>query len=419
MRFKGVKKKRGVGELGKVIIIASLIMGLLMAGCASRQGFSPKLRSITKPYSFSLSKWELKALAQELKGVFKSPERASKAEVIRYFNLVSEIGDLKSEINKLAAGENSNIDSLKSRLEILEAEKERLEDKVQATLEEQVKAILIQEGILNPLDKWFNLRFIFPPLSFKIEKPPNLLVISPRERIEIIKRIHLRQNLSLEEKERIESQVDKLGVSSLVIEVGGIATYPSMVVENADLHWILNTIIEEWLHKYLAFRPLGFLYLLDTLGIRRDYEIATMNETLAGMVSKELGSEVYRKYYGEEERPKKEVKKSGFDFNKEMRKIRMKVDEYLAQGKIEEAEKFMEEKRKYLAEKGHYIRKLNQAYFAFYGTYAYEPASVSPINDELNELRKRSKSLKDFLDKVSGMTGHKALKATLLSLQKP
>lgn len=97
----------------------------------------------------------------------------------------------------------------------------------------------------------------------------------------------------------------------------------------------------------------------------------------------------------------------------------MKVDEYLAQGKIEEAEKFMEEKRKYLAEKGHYIRKLNQAYFAFYGTYAYEPASVSPINDELNELRKRSKSLKDFLDKVSGMTGHKALKATLLSLQKP
>ena len=252
----------------------------------------------------------------------------------------------------------------------------------------------------------------FPPLSFKLEKPPYLLVISPRDRIESLREIILKPNISPSEIEDIEAEVDQLGVSSLVVKLGGLgATYPAFITNDASLRFTIDTVTEEWLHQYLAFKPLGFLYLLDLIGISRNYEIATMNETLASMVSKEIGSIVYEECYppNESGAPQTQAAESEFDFNQEMREIRKAVDKYLAQGEIEKAEEFMEQKRQYLALKGYYIRKLNQAYFAFYGTYADSPTSISPIGFELKELRKRSASIKDFLEAVSGMTSRQDL----------
>ena len=111
----------------------------------------------------------------------------------------------------------------------------------------------------------------------------------------------------------------------------------------------------------------------------------------------------------EAEDVKSQVTGSGFDFNREMREIRRTVDDYLARGEIEQAEKFMEQKRQYLATKGYHIRKLNQAYFAFHGAYADRPTSISPIGVELKKLRSKSASLKDFLEKVATMTSRQDL----------
>jgi hypothetical protein len=108
-------------------------------------------------------------------------------------------------------------------------------------------------------------------------------------------------------------------------------------------------------------------------------------------------------------RKETEEKREGFDFNREMREIRLRVDELLAQGKVEEAEAFMEERRKYLVEQGYYIRKLNQAYFAFHGSYATGPASVSPIGGQLKELRRRSPTLAHFLRRVARMSSYQDL----------
>ena len=154
--------------------------------------------------------------------------------------------------------------------------------------------------------------------------------------------------------------------------------------------------------------------MLDLTGASRNYEIATMNETLASMVSKEIGSIVCGKYYPEYGNSVNQTE-SEFDFNREMREIRKTVDTYLVQGEIEPAEEFMEQKRQYLASMGHYIRKLNQAYFAFYGTYADSPTSISPIGLELKELRSQSASLKDFLNKVAVMTSRQDLRDSIKS----
>jgi len=211
--------------------------------------------------------------------------------------------------------------------------------------------------------------------------------------------------------ESIEERVDRLGVSSLVVELGGLSAYPTFVTDNASLRFTIDTAAEEWLHHYLTFKPLGFLYLLDVTGIARNYEIATMNETLVSMVSKEIGAIVCQKYYPGYENNTQPDPESVF--NREMRETRRTVDTYLARGEITQAEEFMEQERQYLASMGYYIRKLNQAYFAFHGTYADRPTSISPIGVELKELREQSASLKDFLETAAAMTSRQDLTISL------
>jgi hypothetical protein len=172
-------------------------------------------------------------------------------------------------------------------------------------------------------------------------------------------------------------------------------------------------VVEEWLHEYLAFKALGFRYLLDSIGIRQDPDVITMNETLARMVSREIGAQVYARYYQGQEEDQTSTANSEFDFDVEMRETKRKVDQYLSQGMIGEAEQYMEERRQIFVAQGYHIRKLNQAYFAFYSIYAQDPASVSPIDTDLEELRARSESLSSFLNKVAGMKSYAELKEAL------
>ncbi|MFC1969540.1 hypothetical protein ACFLVF_03535, partial [Chloroflexota bacterium] len=84
-----------------------------------------------------------------------------------------------------------------------------------------------------------------------------------------------------------------------------------------------------------------------------------------------------------------------------------------ARGEVEAAERCMAERRQYLEDNGYYIRKLNQAYFAFHGRYADRPAFRSPIGVELKELRAKSASLRDFLDTAASISSRQDLKLAL------
>ncbi|MBI4496515.1 MAG: hypothetical protein HY689_01280, partial [Chloroflexi bacterium] len=90
-----------------------------------------------------------------------------------------------------------------------------------------------------------------------------------------------------------------------------------------------------------------------------------------------------------------------FDFRQEMRETRLEADRLLALGQVEAAERYMEERRKVFVVQGYALRKLNQAYFAFHGTYGDSPASVSPIFGYLQSVRQRSGSVGKFLKTVA------------------
>lgn len=404
-----------------IILNLLLLIGLLVflvSRFFTGSSFDNQLDSIVKPYVFSLVGWELGVIPQEIRLTLSNQPGKIDDEiglVTEYFQSTEQIKALQARIDATRAGPGKyELSTLEIELSKIQARQAASESTVEMILERQIRETLTEQGIFNPLSR---LKINFPPVNFKLAKPPHILIISPRDRIESTRQITLESDLSLEEMENIEAAVDKLGVSSLVVEIGGIATYPTFVTNDMNLRATIDTAVEEWVHQYLAFKPLGFLYLLDLTNLRQSYEIATINETLASMVSKEIGLLIYQKYYAPREEAgsgtETPTHESGFDFNREMREIRQQVDLDLAQGEIERAEQFMEAKRQYLASQGYYLRKLNQAYFTFHGTYADSPTSIDPIGQELKELRGQSASLKDFLNRVAAMTSRQALKASL------
>lgn len=384
------------------MVAVCLLPAGVITGCAPPDALDASLSEITHPYRFDIAGWEIGALAGEaVLAVFGHTEEDGTERVKEYFTNVTRLKEVAGEIAAVEAGSRpGDADSLREEYDELEIANARLALTVERTLESQIREALTEQGIINPFG---GEGAAFPPLNFHLAAPPHLLVVSPRDSIESLREVTLLPQLTVAEIEVIEAAVEELGYSALVTDLGGIATYPSFVTSDADLRFTIDAAAEEWLHQYLAFTPLGFGYLLDVTGLRRDYDIATMNETAVGIASKEIGGLVYEKYYASgEEEPGEPA--GGFDFNAAMRQTRLAVDAYLAAGEVEAAEAYMEVRRRYVNANGYYIRRLNQAYFAFHGTYADSPTSVSPIGEEFRELREQSASLKAFLDTAAAMT---------------
>lgn len=338
-------------------------------------------------------------------------------QVREYFSLVQEIGRLESEITITRAkeGDTPDLSALQDELDAKSAERLRLENLVENILRQQVEHVLLSQGItlhVPLLDRW-----VMPPVEFEFQSSPDFLIISRRDRIDRIGTVSLQPTLSLAQIEEIERLTDDLNVASLVVPTGGVGAYPTVIVERASLRFAIRVIIHEWTHNYLLFHPLGQRYA-------QSQELTSMNETVASMVEDELSLELERIFYPdiyesrllemdrESPRAPALVHEDEFSFNSNMRKTRIHVEELLTAGKVEEAEMYMEQRRQKLVEMGYHVRKLNQAYFAFYGSYAAGKgwaAETNPIGEQMRIVRERSPSLAAFLDTVARMSSHQDL----------
>jgi hypothetical protein len=260
-----------------------------------------------------------------------------------------------------------------------------------------------------------------PPVLYHVTDLPKNLVISPRNIIHQEKSISLMTDISPSEEIDLESSVEENSdYSALVVPVGGVGTYPTMVISTGNLLYLVDTVAHEWTHNLLVFRPLGWHYS-TTPALR------TMNETVASIAGEEISWFLIRRFYGDLIRPEenftyktyeasllpfKPAAQDGFDFQKEMYKTRVSVDDLLAKNEVEEAEKYMEARRRIFWENGYKIRRLNQAYFAFYGAYADKPfsaAGADPVGNDVRILRARSRNLFSFIEKISWMSSYDQL----------
>ncbi len=400
------------------------ILLMLTGACSGGSSFNRDLSRVTSPYGFNYLGWEVRSAGEALARTFKSrSDLASGSDVVRqYFSLNDKAAGIRYDMDGITiAGKPGDLAALQAQLDAIDTQKQTIESEVERVLAGQIQQVLADEGIYNP---FLPVRVSFPMVSFRLNMPPGTLIISPLDHISLDRAIMLRQGLDITDAEKIEEQVGALGVSSIVMEPGGFgAIYPTMIDEYSSLEPAIILAIHEWMHQYTVFRPLGFLFLLNVLGIRPDYQIDTMNETLNDMVAGEVGTAVMARYYpavAASHFQRMSFIHQAYDFyDDEMSAIRAAVDDFLSREEIAQAEQYMEEKRQELVANGYYIRKLNQAYFAFSGSYAdtsptqtlsqlaYSFTSAwttQEIGQGLSMARSQSESLKSFLDRVSSMT---------------
>jgi hypothetical protein len=382
--------------------------------------FEIQVRMLTAPYRFDLWAWEAQGLAQKARETFVDPVASLSPSqavqlVYEYVDTARQIGQLEHRIEQIyakAGKGNPDIATAGLRAQVAALRQAQAERRplVEAVLQSQISAVLADEGLTV-------LGHVWPPVKFAFSEPPYYLIVSPRSRIELRLGIYLQPDLPVDKQIVLERQVEALGdVSALVEGIGGFGSFPTMVIDRASLDWILNTIAHEWTHNYLIFYPLGWNYY-------NSKDTVTLNETVASIVGDEIGQKALERFYPElvllrrtpasQERP---FEGKTFAFGQEMRATRLAVDALLAKGYVREAEAFMEARRQRLVEHGYNIRRLNQAYFAFHGSYATGPGSIDPIGPKLTKLRAASPSLAAFLRIAARITSVAELDIALQSL---
>jgi len=414
------KTFRRLGGIRTTIALLATLATLHADALPPADYFTQRVNYLVSGRHFDLVFWEATAGLDLVAQTAASPqayltEAQRKALVVDYLARVQRISELEWQLNQVYSAQKGEpaaqaAEPILAELHRLRQIQARQVALVEGIVADQVEAVLIAEGLGQR-------GYLWPPVRFRFESLPLALIVSPRHEIRVQAEVHLTPGVPLEEWEAIEDRVDAaLGVSSLVTGIGGLSTYPAMVYENSSVNWLVDAVAHEWAHDYLVFHPLGWNY--DT-----SPELRTMNETVASLVGEEVSALVVARYYPEfvlappppasEEQAESE-KEERFDFAQEMRTVRRRVQELLDAGQIEEAEAYMEERRQFLVSQGYYIRKLNQAYFAFYGSYATSPSSgaseeVNPIGLQLTDLRTQTGSLRAFLHTVAPMSSYEDL----------
>lgn len=383
-----------------------------------------RVRAFTRDIEFNYITWTINALGVKLEQSALQtskylPASKSRELVLEYLDLISLIQGRESLLAGIYADPNISdpfaaSQVVRDELDQLYARRAEVAPLVEAILQDQVSQVVADMGLGTGGQP-------IPPVLYHSTALPLALIVSPRDTIRQDANISLNPDLSLEERVALEEKVDKaLNVSSLVVGVGGIGMYPTMVMQTDDINWLSEVVAHEWTHNFLSLRPLGMNYLTSP-------ELRTMNETAASIAGKEISQVLMERFYPEllpppappsppaSEAPSP-TEPAPFDFRAEMRETRVTVDRLLAENRIEEAEEYMELRRQFFWENGYRIRKLNQAYFAFYGAYADQPggaAGEDPVGAAVRQLRAQSPSLASFLKQISWMSSFEQLQRTL------
>lgn len=414
--------RRWLRRRAGLLLLLALLGWLIESEGPPPGALATRVNRIIADVQFDLWRWEVEATAAKFVHWLLQPQRymsePDRTTLVRgYAGEVGQIQLLQWEIEMAYA--DPAVEDPETATAPLRAQEVLLRTYItarqpvaEAIIEEQVGAILAQEGIGF-------LGQPFPQVGVRFTPLPSVLVISPRQHIETIHQEELKPGLGTAQWEAIEAEVDRtFDVSSLVSSIGGMSAWPAMLLEHPSLDWVLEVAAHEWTHHYLTLYPLGWDY-------DRYYDARVINETTASIVGKEVGRKVLARYYPDlvpppvepSPEPQGPPEPPAFDFRGEMHQTRVEVDRLLAEGQVEEAERYMEERRRFFWENGYQIRKLNQAYFAFHGSYADEPgaAGEDPIGPAVWRLRAQSPTLRAFLSSISSITTLEELQVALMT----
>lgn len=393
-----------------------VICAALLTGSAMRPlTVTEKAEEIVRNVEFDYVGWTLSAFGEKMsESGIAAPQHLSQQSqtqaVERYFALVYQLDVVEGQIQQIYSNptitdpKTASTDLLKSQND-LQNELNGLAPVVESILQSQVTQVLGENGLTVGGST-------IPPVLYRTTPLPKALIISPRDKIYEEANISLLADLPLDKITVLEQTIEKnLDVSALVVDIGGVGIYPTMVEQSSDLSWVANTVAHEWTHNFLTLHPLGLNY-------DKNDQLRTMNETTASIVGDEISAIILSRYYpnwkaqtlpvtgGTMTLASTNAPADTFNFQQEMHTTRVNVDQMLAEGKITQAEQYMEAQRQIFVAHGYMIRRLNQAYFAFYGAYADTPVGAQgadPVGPAVRALREKAGSLANFLEEIARM----------------
>lgn len=417
---------RTLSYIIKLIIGLALFFLCLQSSTFSLESLWHDVSYRVAPYHFDFIQWELTAIARKasqiLLGVHPFMDEAARSQFVRdYMRDLATAQRLEADIDALytrpdIADPAVSSANLRAQRDALRADLAARQLLAEAILEGQVAAVLVDEGFGIGGQLW-------PPISMHFSPVPNLLIVSPRDRISFDVALNLNP-MSVDRRAEIEAQIESIhDVSALIVPIGGIAIYPAMIQETPSIPWAVEIFAHEWLHHYLFFHPLGLDYF--TGGEAFAGQARIINETVADTFGKEVGQLVLARYYPDLlASPSAATAPNpiplafrrnplAFDFGREMNRTRVTLDLLLAKGDVNAAEIYLEARRRLFVANGYLIRRLNQAYFAFYG--GYQAGGIpgvggeDPIGPAVRDIRRHSPSLRAFVLEVQNVTTREQL----------
>ncbi len=379
------------------------------------------------PYYFDYIVWEIEALTAKTQQSLARPHAtmndAEQSDFVRrYMANLQRAHGLEAQINSIYADPNfadpdSESATLRTERDALRAILHDQQLTTEAILEHQVTQILLDEG-------FGSAGILLPPVTMHFTEMPNLLVTSPRDEIALEVSLNL-EALPVDEKTTLENRLDaQHDISTLIVPLGGMALYPAMLAETSSIPWAVEVFAHEWLHHYLFAFPLGLHYF--TGGDSFASETRIINETTADLFGKAMARKILERYYPDLVPPlPAEIASTApqnnlppaFDFGAAMNETRVTVDALLAEGSIIEAEQYMEERRRFFRDKGYVFRKINQAFFAFYGGYQGGGmpgvGGEDPIGPAIRNIWENSASPHEFIITLRDITTREALLAVV------
>lgn len=415
------RRRRCRRRLARLFLLALVFFGLRTASVPPRHALLVDVETITAGHQFDFVEWESWAILGEVRRRWHPPPlpaTASEQHVLvqTFLDQAAYTAEMERDLDRIYTARSTRtadpahqVMALTEALGTAQAKQSQLTPQVETLLSHQVETVLHDEGFAVG-------GIVFPPVAFRLIEPPTALILSPRNRIENQYFFSLQPGLDLHQRELIEQTLDRRGdVSSYVTDLGGLGSYPTMVINHAFLPYLIDVIAHEWTHNYLFTFPTNIAW-----NYQADPQLLTINETTASLAGAEISRKVITRFYPDWVDKLPAVDKLGrplpaapSEFHLAMRSIRQEVDRLLAEGKTEEAEAFMETERLKLVKKGYNLRKLNQAYFAFHGSYTLSPGSVDPIGPQVRQLRAANPSLKDFLDQIGRLNSYDDYLASL------
>jgi hypothetical protein len=376
-----------------ITVLGAWLSVLLLVGYATGSVASGDKFNLPIWIVAHLSRTWLNPVARRLGGGYGL---ATDAQVIDFLGGSSSVAAAERDVAfaEASGSDNSSAEiELRRRIESLHYLTWPVEERIATELSTAIRS----QGLDSALPAFSQISVVWPPVVFAYDLPPFVQVESPRARIELEEATLLRSDLPSSEAARRIAQVEARGTSAMVVRIGGLAAYPSVVEEDDAYSDAVDLVAHEWTHQYLFFHPLGIRYF-------RNRDLTTINETVANMVGRELSAELRKQSplmgVPVQSRSSAPPPDRSINIDRLLHQLRVDVDALLADGDIGEAELRMSDARAFLAGHGYYLPVINQAYFAFYGTYADTPASSSPLGPRLASLRGRYTTLSSFVRAV-------------------